>query len=183
MRETAAEPSRIFAEAGACIFRTEAGMSKTRECIGCGNLTDDPGEILCKRCRIGTSAPPKKWKLLVIDDSVDILKKLKKALEATLFYNVITAYDGRKALEKLEYEVPDLIVVDVLMPMMNGYELVGHVRTSKNEKIRKLPVVVISDYNKMRNFFHPWDIQGFVTKPVNLRELAVAIHSVLGPPV
>lgn len=160
-------------------FADAFNIMKTRECINCGNLTDSPGELLCERCRIKHSEPPKKRKVLLMDDDLTALKVMKQKLESTLLFDVITAYDGHKGFDKLQYEEPEIILVDVLMPLMNGHEFVEKLRSSKDPFLQKLPVIVLSDHKKMEKFFHPWDIQGFFVKPIDMKALYARMNEIL----
>jgi len=156
---------------------------KTRKCISCGNLTDNAGELFCERCKIIHPKPPRKHKVLIIDDDVNIVKELKEKLESTLYFEIVSAYDGRKGLEKLGYEkpLPELILVDLNMPMMNGYEFVEQLRCHEDDDIRGLPVIVLSEKEKMNKFFQSWDIQGFFKKPVDLKQLFLLMKDLAQP--
>ncbi|MFZ5802418.1 MAG: response regulator transcription factor [Candidatus Omnitrophota bacterium] len=154
---------------------------KTRKCIGCDNLTDEPGELLCHRCRdlIKKEPPPKRYKILVVDDDMAFSTGLKQKLEATLHFEVATAYDGRKGYEKIAYEAPELLVVDVEMPVLNGKDFMEKLRADEREAVRRLPVIVVSEKKQMERYFHPWDIQGFFVKPINVNELVARVKELL----
>jgi len=152
---------------------------KCRKCLSCENLCEKPGDIVCPRCRIEHPDPPEKIKVLLVDDDMKLLKDLKKKLEATLFFEVTTAYDGQKGYDKLQYFKPKIIIVDTLMPMMNGREFVERVRTSRDQNVKNVPIIVISEKNNMKKFFHGGDIQGFLVKPVALKELFLAMRGLL----
>ena len=80
-------------------------------------------------------------KILVVDDETIFIKIAQKSLEAS-GYEVITANDGLEGLMKAENEHPDLILLDILMPKMDGYNMLKEVR--KNEKIKNTPVILCS---------------------------------------
>jgi len=67
-------------------------------------------------------------KILLVDDDKGIIGILKKVLEEKQ-YEVIAAYDGKEGLDKVKSESPDLVVLDIRMPSMNGYEFVRALRT------------------------------------------------------
>lgn len=71
-----------------------------------------------------------KQKILVVDDEKDIVELLEYNL-LRVGYKVITAFNGKEAQEKLS-ENPDLIILDVMMPLMNGYELCTYIKKMKN---------------------------------------------------
>ncbi len=80
-------------------------------------------------------------KILIVDDELTFIKTAKIRLEA-IGYEVITAYHGLEGLEKAENEKPDLIILDVLMPMMDGYTMLRKVR--EKEEIKDIPVIMCS---------------------------------------
>jgi DNA-binding response OmpR family regulator len=152
---------------------------KRRKCLGCEQIVENPGDIVCPRCRIQYSPPPKRYKLLVIDDDMQFLKDMKKKLEGTLYFEVATAFDGAKGYEKIEYEKPELIIVDVVMPRLNGPDFVHKLRRAENPGYRQMPVLVVAEKEAMQKFFDPGDIQGFFLKPLQFRELFLAVKELL----
>jgi len=80
--------------------------------------------------------------LLVVDDNSLNRKKLRLAVEA-LGYTADLAKDGQQALEMIRERPYDLIVLDLLMPVMDGFEVLSHL--GADEELRDIPVVVISD--------------------------------------
>jgi len=80
----------------------------------------------------------KKYRILVVDDEVRILNFLKSKLKAA-GYETLTAGNGRDALEQAQFKEPDLIVLDVLMPVMGGLEMLKELRT-----FSKVPVIILS---------------------------------------
>ncbi|HTL48072.1 MAG TPA: response regulator [Verrucomicrobiae bacterium] len=101
-------------------------------------------------------------KILVVDDEEYLIKLLKSRLLVHRF-EVVTAYNGREALEKAKSEKPDLIILDVLLPVMNGAEFVKEIK--KVPAIRDTPVIVISAQPETKEEFEPKDIVAFVNKP------------------
>jgi len=80
-------------------------------------------------------------KILIVDDETEFIRVVQVRLEAN-GYEVITANDGEEGLEKAESEHPDLILLDIVMPKMNGYSMLKEVR--KNEKIKDISVILCS---------------------------------------
>jgi two-component system KDP operon response regulator KdpE len=113
--------------------------------------------------------------ILVVDDEAPIVRLTRAKLQAD-GYAVITASDGQEALELLEKERPDLIVLDVMMPVMDGFETLRQIRTS-----HQVPVIMLtartSDTDKLRGFDQGAD--DYVTKPFNPEELSARIHALL----
>jgi CheY-like chemotaxis protein len=81
-------------------------------------------------------------KILIIEDEEILLDLLKKKLSA-LGYEVFTAKDGQKGLEAIREIVPDLILLDIIMPKMGGFEVMEKLR--EDEALKAIPVVVISN--------------------------------------
>lgn len=81
---------------------------------------------------------PENYKILVVDDiATNIL--LLKAILGRAKYRIVTATGGREALEKVESESPDLILLDIMMPDMNGYEVIE--RLKADERFCRIPVI------------------------------------------
>jgi len=80
-------------------------------------------------------------KILIVDDEITFIKTAQVRLEAS-GYEVIAASHGLEGLEKIENEKPDLIILDVLMPMMDGYTMLREIR--KNDEIKNIPVIMCS---------------------------------------
>ncbi len=116
-------------------------------------------------------------RILVVDDDVTFTGLVKSRLEHS-GYEVMTAADGLEAFQMTKDTSPDLIVLDMIMPKMSGYEFVKALRKEK-EKIGNTPVVVISSKRGMQQFFEPWEIEGFLPKPFEAPQLLSAIEQIL----
>ena len=82
-----------------------------------------------------------KKKILVVDDEVNIQKMLKTILEIN-DYNVVTASNGEEAITKVQSETPDLVLLDLVMPQVNGYQVLEHLKAT--EETNKLPVILFT---------------------------------------
>jgi two-component system alkaline phosphatase synthesis response regulator PhoP len=80
-------------------------------------------------------------KILIVDDEKDIVVPLKTSLESDN-YNVVEAYAGYEAIEKAHFEVPDLVLLDLGLPDIDGYEVCGRMR--KDPLIRSVPVIMLT---------------------------------------
>ena len=121
----------------------------------------------------------KKPKILVVDDVPRNVRLLELNLKAE-GYRVVAAYSGQEALEKVETEKPDLILLDVMMPGMDGYEVCGRLREDK--KTRMLPIVMITAYRKgLDKKIEALDTgaDDFITKPFNRYEVLARVRSLL----
>lgn len=116
--------------------------------------------------------------ILVVDDDLGTRLSISDYLELS-GYIVITADDGEKALKIVEEYHPDLIVTDIVMPQMNGYELVRQVR--QKPAFRLLPVILltarIKTQERILGYQSGCDL--YLPKPFELEELAAAIRNLL----
>lgn len=117
------------------------------------------------------------FRILVIDDVIDNLFLLQTILEAE-GYEVDTAENGRTALEKVEASPPDLILMDVMMPEMNGYELTKELRQNKN--VPFIPILMVTAHEDIDG------IQGlamgandFIRKPIEMNVLLARVANFL----
>jgi adenylate cyclase len=117
-------------------------------------------------------------KILVVDDTPRNVKLLADLL-AVKGYSVVTAGSGREALSKLEAEEPDLILLDVVMPEMSGYEVCRKIR--ENPATRMLPVVMVTALDPAEERVKGIDAgaDDFLTKPINQAELLARVKSLL----
>src|SRR3989338_9547627 len=102
-------------------------------------------------------------KILIIDDEEDIQKLLKIRLEQESFI-VTTADDGKKGAEAAELEAPDLILLDIMMPNVDGYSCLKEIR--RIQKTKDIPVVMLSgkEEEKVRDLFAFQKISGYIEK-------------------
>ncbi len=82
-----------------------------------------------------------KSKILVVDDEPDVVALITRALDAEGF-EVVTAYDGISALDLATSEQPDLVLLDIMMPMMSGYEVCEQLKASP--ETHEIPIVCLS---------------------------------------
>jgi len=100
-----------------------------------------------------------KGKILIIDDTPEVRFLLKNRFQKK-DYSVIVAQDGMEGLMAIETQNPDLVVSDVLMPRMTGFDLVKKIR-KRADAIRKTPILIFTGRPGMKDFFSPWEIDGF----------------------
>lgn len=117
-------------------------------------------------------------RLLLIDDDPNLILLVKDYLEFR-GYEVVTAENGREALEVLEKDVPDLIICDVMMPEMDGYSLVEHVR--KDPATSWIPVLFLSakgqSQDKVKGLNTGADV--YMVKPFEPEELVAQVEASL----
>ena len=117
-------------------------------------------------------------KLLLIDDDPNLIVLVKDYLEFR-GYQVITAENGREALEILEQQIPDLIICDIMMPEMDGYTFVEQLR--QNSKTDWIPVVFLSAKGQSQDRVKGLNIGAdvYMVKPFEPEELVAQVESSL----
>lgn len=116
-------------------------------------------------------------KILLVDDAPDFTDVCRARL-AKNHYTVITAANGKEALERVHAEKPDLILLDLLMPVMSGYDFLQKMR--KEDGMSKTPVIVVSGRDSMRSLFREWEISDFFVKPFDFEQLIERIGKLVG---
>ncbi len=116
----------------------------------------------------------KKKKILLVDDEPDVLKIIKLRLQ-TAGYAVVTATNGQEALDCILGECPDLIVSDVLMPVMDGFTL--YKRLKQSPTTADIPVLILTARGHMEDSFRVMGADDFLTKPFEHNELLAKVES------
>ena len=120
-----------------------------------------------------------KGRILVVDDEIYIVHILDFSLGME-GYEVLTALDGEQALEKARAEKPDLIVLDIMMPKLDGYETCK--RLKADPEVKDVPVILLSA--KGRNVDQKVGFEvgadDYITKPFSPRKLVERINAILG---
>lgn len=113
--------------------------------------------------------------IMVVDDSITIRKVTTRFLERNN-YKVVTAKDGVDALQKLQKVVPDVLLLDIEMPRMDGYELAAQIR--KDEKLANIPIIMITSRtgDKHRNRAMELGVNCYLGKPYNEDQLLERIE-------
>jgi DNA-binding response OmpR family regulator len=124
-------------------------------------------------------------KILVVDDKEDIVETVSFCLSQEGF-EVVTAFDGHQALEVARREQPDLIVLDVMLPKENGYQVARFLREDWQEgRLAKMPAILMltarTVFDSQREeFLQTWSgADVFMYKPFDLDELAARVKSLL----
>ncbi|MGH7790536.1 MAG: response regulator [Candidatus Binatia bacterium] len=117
--------------------------------------------------------------ILVVDDNLDSIMILRSILE-TQGFSVLVAQGGHEALAVLKRETPDVILLDVMMPEMSGYEVLEKIKTT--HATSKVPVIMVTakmqDEDVMTGYQHGADY--YITKPCTAKQLLYGIGLVLG---
>jgi Response regulator containing CheY-like receiver, AAA-type ATPase, and DNA-binding domains len=90
-------------------------------------------------------------------------------------YDIVTANDGREALEKIKEQLPDMIIMDICLPRMDGIEAMGHI-LSEN---RGIPIIINTAYSNYKDNFMTWAADAYIVKSSDLTELKNKIEELL----
>ncbi len=122
-------------------------------------------------------------KLLVVDDDPDILDAIT-AILATQSYTIDTARDGVACVDKVREDIPDLIILDLLMPKKDGFAVVRELR--ENPKYAKVPILILTsvreDASRRRYELETglaMDVQDYVEKPISPMDLIDRVNKLL----
>jgi two-component system response regulator (stage 0 sporulation protein F) len=113
-------------------------------------------------------------RILVVEDEKNLRALYEEELSAE-GYEVVVAGSGEEALEILETSRPDLVVLDIRMPGMDGIEALGRILG----KDRSIPVVINTAYSSYKNNFMTWAANAYVVKSSDLSELKATIRKLL----
>ncbi len=117
----------------------------------------------------------KKTRILVVDDELSIIKFLRANLEANS-YDVLSAMDGAEALQTFEMELPDLVILDIMMPKMDGFEVCRRLR-----EWSQTPIIMLSARGDESDKVKCLDLgaDDYITKPFGKDELIARVKAVL----
>ncbi len=118
-------------------------------------------------------------KVLVVDDNPDMVETLEH-LFAFYGFDVVRAFNGKEGIEVAEQEQPDIIILDALMPVMNGFEACE--RLKKNPRTQDIPIIFLSaNYTDDEHRITGLELgaDDYVLKPFNAKELIAKINSIL----
>jgi DNA-binding response OmpR family regulator len=120
-----------------------------------------------------------KKKILLVDDSNTVLMMERMVLARNL-YDVVLARDGQEALEMAINEKPDLILLDVVMPRMDGFEACRRIRA--HDATRSIPIIMVTTRGELDNVELGYEsgCNDYITKPINGLELLAKVKNCLG---
>jgi DNA-binding response OmpR family regulator len=120
-----------------------------------------------------------KKKILLVDDSNTVLM-MEKMILAASGYDVVVAHDGQEGVSKAATEQPDLILLDVVMPKMDGIEACRRLRAQ--ESTRSIPIIMVTTRSEAHNVETSFrnGCNDYVNKPINNTELLAKVRSLLG---
>jgi len=116
-------------------------------------------------------------KILVVEDD-ESQRLLYHDELAEAGYEVMLAANGREALKQLDKGAPDLIILDIVMPVMDGMETLGRII----REYRDVPIILNTAYSSYRDDFMSWGADAYVVKSSNLAELKAKVREIIGGP-
>ena len=122
---------------------------------------------------------PNKKKILLVDDSKTVLMMEQMILNKAA-YDIVVANDGRQAIKQANEERPDLILMDVMMPEMGGFEACAHLRSV--EATRGIPIIMVTTRGEADSIEKGYasGCSDYITKPINGMELLSKLKNYLG---
>lgn len=117
-------------------------------------------------------------KILLVDDNPIILEIEKSVLKVEN-YDIETALDGVEALEKVDSFRPDLVLLDIMMPQMDGFQVARSMK--ENEKTREIPIVMVTAKRRPEDMNEGYleGAAGYITKPFKSEELLKVVEILL----
>lgn len=118
-----------------------------------------------------------KKKILVVDDERHIVRLVEVNL-VRAGYEVVTAFDGVEALDAVKEHKPDMLVLDVMMPRMDGFEVLKHLQADPG--YQNIPVIMLTAKAQDADIFKGWQsgVSSYLTKPFNPKELLVFVERI-----
>ncbi|MDO8752518.1 MAG: response regulator [Anaerolineales bacterium] len=120
-----------------------------------------------------------KAKVLIVDDEPNNVDFLEQALEDS-GYQLITATNGQEALNKIQSEQPDLVLLDLAMPIMDGFAVLERVKA--DQSLRDIPIIIISAEHDSKSVVRgiKQGAEDYLTKPVNVGLLVKKVKEYMG---
>lgn len=116
--------------------------------------------------------------ILVVDDEQNIRKAMATVLQRE-GYDTVEARDGREALRSVIFDKPDLILLDIMLPTMNGYDVT--IKLRDDERTKHIPIIMVTAKGQISDRIHGLDLgaDDYITKPFDLRELTARVNAML----
>lgn len=117
-------------------------------------------------------------KILIVDDDLSLAKLIKIRFESDN-YEVKTAANGALALEAVEVDMPALIILDVMMPGMDGLTFLRELKRKKPDC--PVPVIILTGRKGLKPLFELESVKGFMLKPLDVEDLLKKVNHLLRP--
>lgn len=156
------------------VFSLLLPLADDDESLQIASAAEPVDETVVNTPRSGIRSKPK---VLVIDDDYDMLSYVTECLASD--FRCVTAVNGKQGLEKALDVVPDLVVSDVMMPEMDGFELSKRIR--EDERLSHIPIVLLTARGGRDSRIKAWDmyVDDYIVKPFHADELRSRLHSLL----
>jgi len=125
-----------------------------------------------------------RFNILVVDDDPDIIEGITTVLESVDEYVVCTSRDGLECMQAIKEDIPDLLILDLLMPRMDGFAVVRDLRD--NPRYRQLPIMILTSVREDASYRRyeletglAMDVQDYIEKPVPPAELLRRVGKLL----
>ena len=120
-----------------------------------------------------------KAKVLIVDDEPLNVDYLEQELE-DLGYQIITAFNGQEALDKIKSQQPDLVLLDLMMPVLDGFAVLSEIKA--DNVLRDIPVIIVSAANDSKSIVKgiKQGADDYITKPVDADHLVKKLKEYLG---
>lgn len=116
-------------------------------------------------------------KILLVDDDRTFVTLISGLLRDR-GYSITSAGTGQEALALIQEDKPDLVILDVLMPKLTGYDFMQKLK-NMNDELRKVPLLVISANKDMQEYFPAWQIEGFIAKPFEPKRFLTKVEEII----
>jgi DNA-binding response OmpR family regulator len=118
------------------------------------------------------------YKILIVDDEKEIVELVRAKLQRE-GYEVAVAYDGEEALARVKDTDPDALILDLMMPKLNGFEVLRSIRENSNDKWR--PVIIVSASTELESLKKSYSMEAdhYLTKPCSMDTLLRGVQTVL----
>jgi DNA-binding response OmpR family regulator len=118
------------------------------------------------------------YKILIVDDEVDIAGALEKRILRE-GYEAVVAFDGEEALKKIREDNPDIVLLDLILPKLNGFEVLEEIRKNHNDKWR--PVIILSVKGDLDSVKKGYNLEAdlYLTKPCAIENILHGIKTMV----
>lgn len=143
-------------------------------------FADEPASARAAAPSVGIPGGGERPRLLLVDDDAELIQMLDLALREE--YEITTAGNGIEAIERMVDYQPDLMLIDIMMPKMNGYQLLQSIR--RNAYFGQMPVIVLSAKSSAKDKEYALKLGAtqFLGKPFRMEELLGTLHGVVRAP-
>ena len=119
------------------------------------------------------------YKILVVDDEKVFTETIKTYFEERKEFDILTENNPEKVIDRIKETGPDMIILDILMPIKNGLQILEEIKA--NEKMRTIPVIMLTavDSNEVRHKVMQHDADAYMTKPVSLDDLTKKVEDII----